>query len=987
MDEPPWRRTDNRYRGLTAVISMEKREPAGPGPLMRLGVAAAAAGAALAVRWALFPILGESAPYIQNYPAIMVSAWYGGLAPGLITTLLCAGAATIHGTPAFAHIDVQQAAGALSMGMFVGIGALISALTESLHRSREQAELAARRLRASEARARHLAESSIVGVCFFDADGRVIEANDSFLELARFTFSDLRSRLLTAEGLLGQETTRAFAEIRETGYTTPVEAELRRKDGGRVPVLIGLSPAPEGDASTVAFVLDLTERRRVERKQAAQNLVWQIVAQAESVEAAAPRILRAVAESHGWDFAAFWVPGAEGNRLRQAYTWHEPENAYAALQAAAGEYAQEESVGFLGRVWRQGRPGWLSDCAEDPSFSRAAAARADGVHGYVAFPVAGEGEPAGVVEFFSRHRREPEPEFLALTAGLGHLIGQFITRKRLEAAHAYLAAIVESTEDAVSGQTLDGTIVSWNAGAEKLYGYSAAEAIGRSAAFLHPGSAHDPADILARIRKGRRVRQLETVHRTRDGRKIEVSLTVSPIRDASGAIVGASTIARDITERKRLERRLQAQSEQLQAQSQELEAQRTQLQLHNRELEITDRRKDEFLAMLAHELRNPLAPIVAAAQILKLEGQTDPLVQRQQSIIERQARHLTHLVDDLLDVSRITQGKIALRREPVAVAEIIEQSVQISRSLVEERCHDLRVSAPADALWVTGDLTRLVQVVANLLNNAAKYTEPGGRVWLSAECAGDEVVLRVRDTGAGIPAGTLPQVFDLFVQAERALDRSQGGLGVGLTLVRSLVQQHGGRVEARSDGPGRGSEFVVALPLLKDEGRGMRDEGGDGEGRIRDASSVMRDPSDLGGLKGRGSFHPSSLIPHPSLRVLLVEDNADAAETTSELLELWGIEHRMAPDGASAIRLIRDWEPDLALLDIGLPGMDGYELARRMRKETGAVLLAMTGYGTEEDRRLSAEAGFAHHLVKPVDPEELQRVLARFAHPKEAAAR
>ena len=369
-----------------------------------------------------------------------------------------------------------------------------------------------------------------------------------------------------------------------------------------------------------------------------------------------------------------------------------------------------------------------------------------------------------------------------------------------------------------------------------------------------------------------------------------------------------------------------------------------------RELKEADRLKDEFLAMLAHELRNPLAPVRNALHVWKQPGANGSMLVQAREMAERQVQHMARLLDDLLDVSRISRGRIELRKEAVDVAAVLGRTAEAVRPLLEERRHELTVSLPAGPLWVEADPTRLEQVLTNLLNNAAKYTDPGGHVWLSAARDGGEVVLTVRDTGIGIAPDVLTRVFDLFVQAERRLDRARGGVGIGLTLVRKLVELHGGTVEARSAGPGKGSEFIVRLPAAIDP-----------------AGRELRQPS--GGEAPR----------LPRRRVLVVDDNPDAADSLALLLRLAGQDARPAYDGPSALKLAAELRPDVVFLDIGMPGMDGYEAARRFRQMPGfadVLLVALTGWGQEEDRRRSAEAGFDRHLVKPVEPADLEGLLA-----------
>jgi PAS domain S-box-containing protein len=385
------------------------------------------------------------------------------------------------------------------------------------------------------------------------------------------------------------------------------------------------------------------------------------------------------------------------------------------------------------------------------------------------------------------------------------------------------------------------------------------------------------------------------------------------------------------------------------------ERKRLEEELHQRvgQLAQADRSKDEFLAMLAHELRNPLAPVRNALQIMKQPGASGLILEKMRSMIERQVLHLARLVDDLLDVSRITRGKIQLRREPVHLAAVVGRAVETCQPLVEARRHQLTVSLPEASVRLEGDSTRLEQILTNLLNNAVKFTEEGGHIWLTAVREGAEIVLRVRDTGIGIAPEMLPRIFDLFVQAERRTDRSQGGLGIGLTLVRRLVEMHGGTVQASSPGLRKGSEFIVRLPVL---------------------AEVPRD----NGVGMPGEAEPAPAFLSPS-RILVVDDNADSAESLATLLRLGGHEVRVAYGGREALEIAQAEQPQIVLLDLGMPGMDGYEVARRLRQQPGmerVFLVAVTGWGQEEDRCRSSTAGFDQHLVKPVEPAALQKVLA-----------
>ncbi len=367
------------------------------------------------------------------------------------------------------------------------------------------------------------------------------------------------------------------------------------------------------------------------------------------------------------------------------------------------------------------------------------------------------------------------------------------------------------------------------------------------------------------------------------------------------------------------------------------------------QLREADRRRDEFLALLAHELRNPLAPVMNAVNIMRTKETGDPDLVWCREVIERQAKQLTRLVDDLLDVSRITLGKIKLRPERVEVATVIAGAVEISRPLIEWHRHEFTVSMPEDPIAINGDAARLTQVVANLLNNAARYQNSGGRIELLVEQAGPEAVITVRDCGIGIPPHMLSEVFELFSQGERGLDRSQGGLGIGLSLVKTVVEMHGGSVRAGSEGVDRGSEFVIRIPCLGPE-----------ESNGRQVA-----------LRGAGRAIPPR-------RILVVDDNKDAAESLAMLLSLSGHQVMVAHDGALALGIAAAERPEVILLDIGLPGMDGYEVCRRAREEglTDTLIIAMTGYGQDRDRQRSKEAGFDTHTVKPVELDHLMELLA-----------
>lgn len=503
-------------------------------------------------------------------------------------------------------------------------------------------------------------------------------------------------------------------------------------------------------------------------------------------------------------------------------------------------------------------------------------------------------------------------------------------RRRAELTRSHLAAIIDSSDDAIVSKNLNGVVESWNAAAERLFGYTAEQAVGRHISFLFPPDRLDEEDrILARLRAGERVYHFDTVRVRSDGQPIQISVTISPIRDDSGRIIGASKIARDISDRKRAEDQILGLLTQLKE---------------------ADRRKDEFLATLAHELRGPLAPLCALQELLKHGTGNGEMLHQVRDTMERQLGQMVRLVDDLLDVSRIAQNKLQLRRERIDLASIVSQAVEISRPLAEQAGHELVVHLPPQQVFLNADRARLTQIISNLLTNACKYTDRGGRIDLIAERQGGDAVVRVADTGIGIPAEKLSSVFELFAQVQPATEQSRGGLGIGLNVVKRLVEMQGGSVSVSSPGPGRGSEFTVRMPACAETPEPKRPQG-----------------SDMGDR------------PPAPRRILVVDDNIDSATSLAMLLDFSGNETATAYDGLAAVEAVESFRPDVVLLDISLPKLDGHEAARRIRSQEwgkDVVLVALTGWAQEEDRRRSKEAGFDEHMLKPVDFGELTKYLA-----------
>ena len=506
--------------------------------------------------------------------------------------------------------------------------------------------------------------------------------------------------------------------------------------------------------------------------------------------------------------------------------------------------------------------------------------------------------------------------------GMIGVIQDITERRQADELRGRLAAVVESSNDSIVSKTLDGTITTWNHGAERMFGYKRDEVIGKSITLLIPSNQSDeePA-ILERIKSGEHVAPYQTVRKRKDGTLIDVSLAISPIRDSHGRIIGASKIARDMTHQKEVEETLRE----------------------------SDKRKDEFLATLAHELRNPLAPIRQAALISQAPGATEEQKRWSHEVISRQVHHMALLLDDLLDVSRITRGTLDLRTQTTDLATIVEAAVETARPSIDAKRHVFTVQIPQERIAFSADPLRLAQVLSNLLTNAAKYTDPEGRIGLHASTEAGFISITVTDNGIGIAPEAMGNLFGMFSQVKSSKDRSEGGLGIGLALARGLVELHGGTIQARSAGTERGSEFTVRLPVRTHQLRQTK------EPARRRAETALR------------------------RRVLIADDNRDAAESLAMLLQMEGHEVTVVHDGREAVTAFETSRPDAALLDIGMPGLNGYEIARIIRRSPlgrDVTLIAVTGWGQDNDKAQAAQAGFNHHFTKPVEPDAITALLA-----------
>jgi PAS domain S-box-containing protein len=836
---------------------------------------------AVTIRWLLDPVLGAEYPLVTLYAAVAAAVWVGGHGPGVLAAIsgyLACDYLFIDPRQQFGFADTSAFAGALA---YTVTCAVVISLGNAMRTAQRRAHDGEEVLRATLAGIGD-------GVITTDMSSRVMALNPAAETLLGWTEREARDQLLSDVFHVVDEETRAPIEspttqvlLRDGRISSLSEhSVLISRDGTERPIDDTAAPLRDEHgtiAGSVVMFRDVSERRRME-------------------------LTLARSERELTDFfdnasvALHWI-GPDGTILRANR---------AGLDMLG--YSRDEYVGRHASRFHVDR---------------------DTIDDLLARLL--QGDP--VTRFPARMRcRDGSIKKVAIDSHSFRERGRLVhsccfmfdvtEQKRSEETRALLAAIVAASDDAIVSKTLDGIILSWNEGAYRLFGYPPAEAVGHSADLIIPAELRDEERrILQQISQGERVEHFETVRLTKDGRRVHVSLTISPIRDDSGRVIGASKVARDISERKRLDEALRE----------------------------ADRRKDEFLATLAHELRNPLAPIRHSLEILlRSEGDTR-LFHHATDILGRQLSHLIRLVDDLLDVSRITRDKLLLQKSRVDLASIIEQALEASRPLAERDQQIIDVLLPDKPIYLDADAVRMAQVFSNLFNNACQYTEPGGRIWLTVARQGHEAVVVVHDSGIGMSADQLDGIFEMFTQVEGDSERPRRGLGIGLTLVRRLVQLHGGTVTARSEGRGLGSEFEVRLPTLETE-------------EHDDQPERVPPPSET-----------------PSRCILVVDDNRDSAESIATLLQMSGHRILVAHDGLAAVEAAERYRPDVILLDVGLPKISGIDACRRIRDHAwgkGMVIVALTGWGQEHDRRNTREAGFDAHLVKPVDYADLLQLLS-----------
>jgi PAS domain S-box-containing protein len=760
----------------------------------------------------------------------------------------------------------------------------------------------------------------------------------------RITFLNDTAKLLTGweDDAVGRPLNDVFRAVHETTrspeYPTrqtstkgKSQVLLHGKDGRELPIACTVSPIHVHGryCGVVLTFRDVSELRRAERRRNARLVISQALVQTATPVEAARAILEAMGQALSWDAGSLWIVNDHEQLLHCLEVWRQPTVTLTEFEDATRAMVLARGCGLPGRVWADGQPVWIVDVTKDDNFPRADVASREGLHAAFAFPILIGTNVLGVVEFFSKGIRQPDDDLLEMTRTIGNQLGLFLERKRaeeqLEQSARELADFFDNAPIGLHWIGPDGAIIRANRAELEFLGYSRDEYVGRHVAEFHA----DPdvaAEMLRRLKAGEILHEFPARVRRKDGAfKHVVVDSTSYWRD--GKFVHTCCFTRDMTDRRRVE-----------------EEQKRALEV----LAEADRRKDEFLAILSHELRNPLAPIRNALHVLRLSRLEDPNLVEARSVIERQVHQLSGIVDDLLDIFRITHQKLVLRKETIDLAEVVRVTAEDHRSGLEASRVAFTLVVPGEPVWIIGDRTRLVQVLSNLLYNAAKFTNPGDQVSVLVEVDHEEQRARVsvRDTGIGIASEILPHVFDNFAQAGNG-ERSRGGLGLGLTLVKGLIELHGGQVGASSAGLGHGTDLTFWLPL------------GVPPRKIAPASTAIA-------------------VMRP-LRIAVVEDNQDTARTMQQLLTFHGHEVRLAHTGVEGLDLVRSWQPQVILCDLGLPEMDGFELAQHVRADAAIAstrLIAVSGYGQDQDRERSEQAGFDLHLTKPVDPMDLLRLLA-----------
>ncbi len=857
------------------------------------GLSAVAVLVALGIRLLLQPVLKDAAPFSTFFIAISVAAWLGGMRTALLATGLGAMLAWYFFVPVQYSFALKSFADSFALLLAVVVGLTISIFGEAMHRARQWALDNERRFQA-------IFNSTYQYTGLLETDGRMLEMNQASLDAIGITASAATGQYLCESGFwthYPEDKGRVRTGIKEaaTGKFVRFETKYRPKDGAEATMDFSITPIRDESGKVTLLVpegRDITQMKAAEdRANLAADVAGLGVIQIDyATDTATPDITAA---------ALFDLGPEVPIRRSELHARINPIDRDEVLNQLH-KCMDSEGAGIfsmqVGVVHRDGTKRWLS-VKKQVVFDNNVAVSA----------------VLAAVDVTERAK----------------------AMEALQASEQRVLLASESTSVGIWEWNIRTNAIRWDAQMFRIYGVPPTDDGFVTydtwvKALLPADLAHHEESLRVTVeRQGQSTREFRIL-RGGDS-EIRTIQGVEAVRPNPGGqaewVVGTNL---DITDRKRVEEELRR-----------LAAEQSE----------ADRRKDEFLATLAHELRNPLAPIRYGLQIMRMSNDNGEAVKQARTMMERQVGQMVHLVDDLLDVSRISQGKLTLRRQKIDLVTVLTNAVETWRTLNAVNGHNLVVDLPADPLYVDADSTRLEQVFSNILNNAAKYSEPGSNIRLSAVRSENQVVVSIKDSGVGIPPEMLSRVFDMFTQVDRSLEKTQGGLGIGLCLVKRLVEMHEGTVEARSEGTGLGSEFIVYLP----------------------EASLLVENSDepIHEVKSTNSAG--------NCRILVADDNHDSAETLSMMLTMMGNEVKIANDGLAAVKLAEDFRPNVIMLDIGMPMLNGYEACRRLREQpwtNNVVFLAMTGWGQDEDKRRSQEAGFDHHIVKPVDFVVLEKLLA-----------
>jgi PAS domain S-box-containing protein len=713
--------------------------------------------------------------------------------------------------------------------------------------------------------------------------------------------------------------------------------------------------------TTLSLAAIVTERRQVARHLSGSLSVTRILAESPALADALPRMLQRICKTFGWEVGAMWTVDAESQVLTCLRVWPSlgsfDRSAASSFEATCYEFRFAPGIGLPGRVWKDLKPSWIPDVAKDANFPRAPAAVAEGLHAAFAFPILSGEKFLGVMEFFSHEIREPDQALLATFTGIGSQIGQFIERKEWEQelfeSRERLLMAVQASGMGTWTRDLDGTDrVLWSPELEQIFGLEPGEFPQTEEAFLnfvHPEDLDALQQAVAIAINNRTEYEIDFRYSTRDGKPGWMIGKGRAFYDAEGKPYRLAGLGWDVTGRKRAEE----ERERL------IESERA----ARTEAEEANRIKDEFLATLSHELRTPLTAMLGWLSMLRAERLDEETAAHALETVERNARAQAQLIEDLVDVSRIAGGKLKLEVRAIDLAPVIAAAIDIVRPAADAKGVHIQFSSEARVGAVSGDPARLQQVIWNLLSNAVKFTSRDGHVYVSFGQSDSSAELVVRDTGIGIHPDFLPRVFERFRQAEGPVTRTHRGLGLGLAIVRHLIELHGGTVTAESQGEGFGATFTIRMPL---------------------AAIQTDDRAMSGSDQPAGEKTSTTRQPLEGLRVLVVEDEPDARELLSLTLECAGAQVEAVTSAQEALDNLRVFKPDVLLSDIGLPVESGYELIRKVRllssEASNIPAVALTAFATEKDRQLAISAGFQMHLSKPVDPDVLVAAIEHIAN-------